>query len=596
MKSCIRHMLFQKSAAVLVWLVLAAGSAHAQDITMDIQPQVIRLNEAATLKLTFINLQPPQSPTIPEIPGFDVQYTGQEQQFHIINGEQERRMTFNYRLQPRGTGKFQLGPFTMGISGRNIDFPAINIEVLPATSGAGANGETIDDLVFAKIQLPRTEVYLQERFDVELALYFRGVQLDRGLQLQNMPSTGLNLDNFEELGASRETVNNEIYEVRRFRLRGTALTAGTFELAPMVRVNVLVRRERSRDPFFGGFDSFFGIHDSQPLSVPVEPRNVVIRPLPSEGKPADFGGAVGNFNMEMDVKPLEVDAGDPVTLTLRITGRGNFETISMPPLNLGQDFRRYDPKLVGSGNDFKVFEQVFIPRSDSIHELPPVTFSFFDPDAGTYKTIVRGPQPLSVKAGTSVSAPQMVQAPSAVAVDQKEPLGIDIIDLKRSVQEWSVVHVPKLNPVSIAAHTTPALAILLLFAFKKRRESINQDITRRRRTIAPKSARASIRKAEHALKNKNYSAFHEAIWQAMSDYIAHRSNLEPGEVSPGLIIGKLERSGLAAEKLDQLKQIMTSSEEARFARGISEEDPELLQKQLLTMQDILRDCERLRLS
>jgi len=596
MKRCNRHSPQQKLATALVWLALAAGTVHAQDITMDIQPQVIRLNESATLKLTFINLQPPQSPAIPEIPGFDIHYAGQEQQFHITNGQQERRMTFSYRLQPRGTGKFQLGPFTMGISGRNIDFPAVDIEVLPAASGAGSDGERIDDLVFAKIQLPRTEVYLQERFDVELALYYRGIQLDRGLQLQNMPSTGLNLDNFEEIGASRETVNNEIFDVRRFRMRGTALTAGTFELAPMVRVNVLVRRERSRDPFFGGFDAFFGLHDSQPLSVPAEPMNVVIRPLPTEGKPADFGGAVGNFNMEMEVKPLEVNAGDPVTLTLRITGRGNFESISMPPLNLGKDFRRYDPKLVASGNDYKVFEQVFIPRSDTINELPPVTFSFFDPDAGTYKTIVRGPQPLSVKAGSSVSAPQMVQAPSAVTIDQKEPLGIDIIDLKRSVQEWKVVQIPGLKPVSIATHTAPALAILCLFAFKKRRESINQDITRRRRTMAPKSARASIRQAEEALEKKNYPAFHEAIWQAMSDYIAHRANLEPGEVSPGLIIGKLQKSGLAAEKLNQLKQIMTASEEARFARGNSDENPELLQKQLFIMQDILRACERLHLS
>lgn len=484
----------------------------------------------------------------------------------------------------------------MSISGRNIDFPPVALEVLPATSGAGAHGETIDDLVFAKILLPRTEVYLQERFDVELALYYRGIQIDRGIQLQNMPSTGLNLDNFEEVGSTRESVNNEIYEVRRFRMRGTALSSGTFELAPMVRVNVLVRRERPRDPFFGGFDAFFGVHDTQPLSVPAEPMTVVIRPLPTDGKPADFGGAVGSFNMEVDVNPVEVNAGDPVTLTLRITGRGNFETISMPPLNLGKDFRRYDPKLMASGRDFKVFEQVFIPRSDTIQELPPVTFSYFDPDAGVYKTIVKGPHPLSVKAGSSAAAPQMVQAPSAAATELREPLGIDIIDLKRNEPEWVEMAIPGVNAVSIAVHSIPALAIAMLFVIRKRQESINQDVTRRRRTLAPKSARASIRRAEQALNGKNYPEFHEAVWQAMADYIAHRANLEPGQVSPAVIIGKLENGGLPADRLDQLKGILSSSEEARFARGGAHDDPARLRGELQTMQDILRSCERLKLS
>jgi len=566
--------------------------AYAQQVTLDIQPRTLRITESATLKLTFLNLNPPQAPTLPEIPGFDLQYVGQEQQFNIINGSQERRLTYNYRLQPLSTGQFRLGPFSMSISGQNIDFEPMMIEVLPASgSSPGGESETMDDLVFAKVILPRQEVYLQERFDVEVSLYHRGINLHRDIQFQNLPSTGLNLEDIQEIGSTRETVGSELYEVRRFRMRGTALTSGTFVLAPMVRVHVLVRRERSRDPFF----SFFGgTHEAQPLVVPAEPMNVVIRPLPSEGRPQTFGGAVGKFNMEMDVQPQEISAGDPITLSLRITGRGNFETISMPSINLGDEFRRYDPKLIASGRDHKIFEQVFIPRNDRIRELPPVSFSFFDPEEGKYQTIVRGPFPLVVKAGSS-DAPHVVQAPSSAPALDRAPLGIDIVDLKRNPARWEITDIQRHTSVDVAVHAVPALALAALFFVQRRRQSIHQDITRRRRSLAPRSARTAIQSAEKALSCSDITVFYESLWQAMADYVAHRCNLEAGEVSPNLILSKLKAGGLDSAQLEELTRLLHTCEEVRFAPAGYSEPAEELRKRLQITQDILRACERIRI-
>jgi hypothetical protein len=596
-KRCRRFGSHRAPMAVFALLFLSAvGMALAQHVSLDVQPRTIRLNETATLKLNFINLNPPQSPALPEIPGFEIAYVGQEQQFQFVNGNQERRLTYNYRLQPRSTGQFTLGPFALNMNGSNIELDSISMEVLPPSgAGGSATGETIDDLVFARIHLPRTEVYLQERFDVELALYYRGVQLDRGIQLQNLPSTGLNLEDFQEIGSTREARGNEIYEVRRFRMRGTALTAGTFQLAPMVRVNVLVKRERQHDPFMGGFDDFFfGRHEAQPLSVPAEPMDVMIRPLPTEGRPDTFGGAVGKFDMHMEVQPNEVAAGDPITLTVRISGQGNFESLSMPSINLGDDFRRYDPKLIASGNDHKVFEQVFIPRSDRIRELPAVSFSFFDPEQMSYQTIVRGPLPLLVKAGSS-EAPQVVQAPSSSPSPDREPLGIDIIDIKRTAAHWTQQypgHATRINPTLL---TLPLLAIGVLGLIVRRRDSIQRDIGRQRRAQAPRSAQAALRRAEQALSQNQPGAFHEAIWQALADYFAHRGNLQAGEVSPEWIVAKMRDGGLSAPRVAELEGIIRSCEEARFARIDSHGNGEPLRDLLRRAQEILRACEKIRL-
>ena len=107
----------------------------------------------------------------------------------------------------------------------------------------------------------------------------------------------------------------------------------------------------------------------------------------------------------------------------------------MPPLSFTDDFRAYDPKLTAVGANHKVFEQVFIPRTEEITEIPIVEFTYFDPDLAQYKTLTQGPVALTVNPGAS-GAQQMVQAPSALPSSVRDPLGIDIIDLKRSTPSW----------------------------------------------------------------------------------------------------------------------------------------------------------------
>lgn len=580
---------------LLVLLAIGLGGiapVRAQRITLEVQPNAIRLNETATLKLNFFNLNPPQAPNLPAIDGFDTQFVGQEQHFQFTNGQQERRLTFNYHLQPRNTGRFQIGPFALDLNGQKIDINPVEVEVLPP-SGAGQETQSMQDLIFAKINLPRQEVFLQERFDVELAIYFQGIQIDRNVQLMNLPGTGLNLEQFEEVGGGREVVNDQIYEVRRFRMRGTAITAGTFELAPTVRVNVMVRRERTRDPFFGDFDAFFGRYQTQPLNLPAPPMNVTIRPLPTTGRPEGFGGAVGNFDMDVQIQPRELTAGEPVTLTLRIVGRGNFENISMPPLNLGDDFRSYDPKLIAADRDHKVFEQVFIPRTDAVKEIPPVRFSYFDPGSGTFQTITRGPYPLLVKPGVATD-PQLVQAPALPGAPDRSPLGIDIIDLKRTLKttgaspDGQVILQP-------GVHLAPLLALAALLVFQRRREAISADVSRQRRSQAPRSARRAIAAAGDALARNDAAALHQALWQALADYTAHRCNLEAGQISPALILEKCRVGGLAAPAIASLEQLMRECDEARFAAGESA-DAATLKERLRKTQEILRAMERIRLS
>jgi len=576
-----------------LWLALS-GPGFARQVEMDVQPRVLRLNETAVLKLIFKNAPVNQAPAFPGLNGFTIQYTGQESQFQFINGAQERRMTCNYILQPQATGKFTIGPFDMTLDGQAVSFNAVEVEVLPPTGEGESQTQTINDLVFARISLPKTDVYFQERFDIELALFYRGVQLDRGVQLLNLPGTGLHIDNIEELGAAREQHNGEIYEVRRFRMRGTALNSGDFELKPALRVNVLVRRERSRDPFFAGFEDFFsGGYDARPLNVPTDGVRVNIKPLPAENKPDDFAGAVGQFDMQLDVKPRELTAGEPVTLTVSINGRGNIENISMPEIKLGDQFRTYEPKLVAADGSQKVFEQIVIPRSEQVAEIPPVAFSYFDPVDGSYHTITRGPEKLAVRPGET--APQMVQgAQPANPGENRAPLGVDILDIKRNRPSESD-RIEKNDLMDPVLHLTPLLALGGLLIWRRQRDQLSGDVARQRKLQAPRSARIALRAAEAALEARHTGDFYQALWQSMADYLAHRANLQPGQVSPDLTLEKCRAGGMPDAQVDELAELIALFDEARFARGDAPLDRELARKHFQQTQQFLRAMEKTRI-
>ena len=126
-------------------------------------------------------------------------------------------------------------------------------------------------------------------------------------------------------------------------------------------------------------------------------------PLPAAGQPADFSGGVGQFTLEATANPQEVEAGEPVTVTLTVKGTGNFATLSAPVLRNPDGFKIYDAqkKAAGeSGEEQVVFEQVLIPLSANVDRIGPYELSYFDPETGKYKTARSEVIPLTVTPGS----------------------------------------------------------------------------------------------------------------------------------------------------------------------------------------------------
>ena len=462
-------------------------------------------------------------------------------------------------------------------------------------------------MIFSRMELPQNPPFVHQVFDITLKLYsLPTVELARDVNLLGgFPETGFVIGSFEELQMVREEVDGQFYNLRRFRARARALTAGTFTLQPALRAAVLDRnsRQNSRNPFFDGFfDDPFSRPSATPVNASAPPAELTVQAIPETGRPADFAGAVGQFEFAMDVRPRELKVGQPITVSLRLQGVGNVAAARPPAYSDVDAFRAYEARLVGDAPDpaaergAKTFEQVVIPRTVELKELPALQFSFFDPDAGQYRTLSAGPFPLVVHPSENGSDSMMLQIPGANGSGGKSlVLGSDIVYLKPAPARWRSPRPSSPLPMLVGIHAAAPHALAGLFFATRRRNRLAGDVALARRQKAPRSARANLRKAESALKDgESPAAVFSSLAAAASDYFGHRLNLPPGAVDPALVLDKLRAGGADPAALDQWRDFFSASDQIRF--GLSSNlPPDVLARWVSDLSLLLRKAERIQL-
>jgi hypothetical protein len=165
------------------------------------------------------------------------------------------------------------------------------------------------------------------------------------------------------------------------------------------------------------FGNFFG-RRANLAHEPIVSNQLIIHvhPLPTEGQPEHFSGAIGQFQVTGDARPTSVDVGDPLTLYFSISGTGNFDYVRSPFLPDDPAWKSYVPSAkVEYRNEshttaVKTFEQAVIPNKNGIVTLPAASFSYFDPEAKKYVTL-----PIALPAITVTGSAQPVAAASSEA-------------------------------------------------------------------------------------------------------------------------------------------------------------------------------------
>jgi hypothetical protein len=546
-------------------LLVAAGSVFGFEATLKINPPVVSLNDSAQLSIEVRGAQNPQPPAIPDVPGLQITSPRQSSQTSIINGKVDSLITFIYTVYPQKSGDFLIGPITYK-AGKDMQVlgPA-TLKVVGSDDGI-QQAQNWSDVLFAKLTADRDSAYVQEPFELTLTIYSRqDLQMTGRINLEGLPESGLPDLKWQELEPTRDVVNNMVFDVRRFRARTRALSSGSFAFKPVVTAQVAVQNRSSRrrsffdDPFF---NPLFSQVETRPVQVPIEPFDLEIKPLPAEGRPAGFSGAVGQFHFQVSAKPVSVHPGDPITLTMSIEGDGNFDRITAPAFSADDQFRFYGDPTKAQTNNLVAFEQVVSPKSTDITEIPPVAFSYFDTSSGEYRTLHSQPIALTVTAGSNDTAQVFATKETVVLPPQDTPFATES-DIQRMLAVlksfWMTVR-PWLWIIPCALGLW-----MIVFISRKIHHHRRKDTARVRRQKAPKAARKALHAATQARRHGKVPEFYDALWTALTDYFCNRLNLSPGDITSSVVLRTLERAGFSTDQMSTLQTIFDRVEAGRYA-------------------------------
>src|SRR6266581_7367184 len=380
-----------------VFVSLAAAQfafADSPSVTAVLSNSATVVGETVELQIKVTGPGDAQPPEEISIDGLEIHATGQSRQFEMRNFSTSSSVTYTYTVLPLRAGRFTIPSQTVHAGGRVIRTPQLVLNVAdspgqPTTTrpnrGAQSQAASARDLVFAELIVPKKTAYVGEIVPVQIRMGFDPRLRPSLIEPPEITGQGFTSQKLQQSGQTSETVNGRPYEVVTYKSAIAAARAGKFEIGPVkAKAQVIVPRKRPpprartrspfdlfdlddpfSDPFFS--NPFAQIGERRDVEIRSEPVQLDVKPLPPNAPP-NFSGAIGNFAMATDAKPKSVQAGDPITVTTSIAGRGNFDRVNAPVVEDERGWHKYPPSSKFKQDDevgisgTKTFETVLSPN------------------------------------------------------------------------------------------------------------------------------------------------------------------------------------------------------------------------------------------
>ena len=563
----------------LIFLCLAVSPVFAQDISIDVELTAKKVSLGSTLQLTVTvngsnDIDQIQLPKIEEV---DVQYLGPSTRVSIVNGQYSSSKTFTYSLLPRKEGQFQIPSFNIMVAGKSYIVDPLMITVVSNNNGGPSQGRQtrLEDKIFLVLEPSKREVYLNQRVDVKVRLFVTGLSAN-DVQYPKFDNVGFSVGEYQQPKQYQQVVNGIRYGIVEFNTEVYPTRTGELNLGPArTSCNLLVERTGGRNNMFDDdfFNSFFGRQERRPITLASEAMTINVLPFPEEGKPEDFSGAVGQFDFNVSVSPSGVKEGDPITFRTTVLGKGNLTAIQMPSLSSGEDFKLYDPQVFEKG-DIKKTEQVIIPRSEEIKEVPQIRFSYFDPELRKYQTIKKGPFPITVTKLEKGDEFKVIGLEGEIRMVEPETLGEDIIFIKRKPGRLQGTGEAMYKRGSFYGVICVCAALWLAgFVYYKRTDRIRTDSVYARRLQAPRQAKQGLAQARKLIAARKGEEFYDVVFKTIQQYLGNKLHLSSGAVTFETVHSYLSENNVEQKVIDDIKLTYEECDMIRYALAdISEEN------------------------
>ncbi len=583
------------------WLLLCLAfatlhSAMAGSFEVRAEPDSVAVGETVTLQLIFTdcgNVTPPQLPTLPNCSS---QFAGTSKQYSISNGSASTSLTHQYVLRPTVEGVINIPALNVEVNGQRLTSNPVTVRV--------GKGLSLSDIGFVKVVLPKPTVYLGETFPLEVKFYFRQSPQEVA-PVPTLKIDGFTINKQGQRQNGVERVGAADYSFVTWRMSVTPVKLGDLTVGPAEVETIFLFQARNRrrgpfdDPFFNSV--FGGGAERRRLTFTSETNQIHVLPPPTIGRPNGFAGAVGRYSLEMSAAPTNVTAGDPITVRLKVQGRGNFNALQLPEFPAGLGFQAYPGTNSFEPNDelglegVKTFEVVLVPDSAEVKELRWPAFSFWDPDDKRYDTVEPRAIPLNVRAGQTLQAqPGGNLANAASGSPAPRPVANEFRPPETRLGTLVRLRSPMVaQPWFLGLLFAPGAAYLALGAvlrFRARPRDLTQTI-RHQREMAQNAALRSL--AEHA-QAADAPAFFQALNTALQERLALTLGGTAGSFTPEVVETRLLRLGLPAEAVPCLHRLFAALDQARYSPIASTAALESLRTDAEAVDAALRKLEGVR--
>jgi BatD DUF11 like domain len=571
------------AASALAW----AAASPTASVDASIEPSQIALGESAQLTIMTAG-SGTLSVTLPSVAGLEFRVVGQSRRIEMINGATIASTSTIIRVTPEEVGVFTIpGPtpkspplvlrvIPSGGAGPSVSpngsAPGLH-SIVPGTVDAGGIRLTPDGSAFVRLEVPKREIYVGESVPAEIQIGMRDGFASSINGLPKLNTSDFTLNNLSlQPDHGAKAVDGKPFTVYTWHSVLSAIKPGTYALtfeAPLtVRVRTQPRSDSMLDDLLGDpfMQNIFGAKVTKNITVASPETTFTVLPLPSEGRPADFAGAVGSFKISTDISSASNIAGDPLTLRLHVDGTGNFDRVDSNMLSNDAEWKTYHPKATFKQADptgyrgEKTFEQPLVAARPGVQTVPALSFSFFDPGAHRYQTAKSAPLRVTVAPSAADSAalppPAVAKAGGAPGDDSRGGLRPDhAVTGARS----DFLTPPYLRPRYMAVQSALALFFCGAWIALYRRERNARDLRlqreRRRRELTGAGLQQMAAAAAAGDAVLYYSSARAVLQQALSTVW----QIEPDQVTTAEVDTRL------GSEDEDIRRLFALADEANYS-------------------------------
>lgn len=488
-----------------------------------------------------------------------------------MNGKKSFNKTYSYFLAPKKQGKFTINQATIEIKGETYKTTPTVVVVSKAVSRPNDPNNPdilIEDNIHLVAEVSKTSPYLNEGITVVYKLYVSpntGVSNWRETDSPRYNDFWSQNIDIKGLKILKGTYKGEDY--RYVVLRKTVLypqKTGKLEIEPL-SLDITVDVPTNRRNIFGE-----RLMTQAHKTISAGSRNINVKPLPENNKPANFTGAVGDFDFKVATSKTALNASESLQATVAVSGSGNLKLFELPKLSLPSSLEVYEPENqdnvrtnINGMQGTRAQSYTIVPQFKGKYPLPSISFSYFDLKTESYKTLSSGELIIDVLEG-----PTNNEAASNSAIangNGKQPvLSNDQFAFIKT--NANLVSTTKQNFFKSTGFWTallgPLLAIPLAIVFRNKREERMADVTGNKIRKADKLAKKYLSVAKRALGQKE--AFYVALEKALHNYLKAKLQIETSDFSKDKITEILNEREVENTTVLEFVSILKNCELARY--------------------------------